>query len=322
MFLLDGAVPPAGHVIKQPDLAATIKAIADKGFDGFYRGPVAEKMVAGVQAAGGIWTLDDLANYQLKEREPVRGEYRGIKVTAASPPSSGGVALVNMLNILSAYDLENMDEVQRTHIVVEAMRRAYRDRAIYLGDPDFVEVPVGLLTSPVYAAGQRTSIRLDKATPSNALPGIESPAESFHTTHFSILDQAGNRVSATVTINYPFGSGFVPPGTGVLLNDEMDDFSAKPGVPNAYGLVGAEANAIAPGKRPLSSMTPTFLEGPQGVAVLGTVMLSNPEMESTHLRRGYRPLDSKIYDYRTRYKDKNGCERVWSTRVRYFIRNL
>ncbi|MDH5547334.1 MAG: gamma-glutamyltransferase [Gammaproteobacteria bacterium] len=270
LFLKNGDVPPVGHLIKQKDLAQTLDFIAKKGNGGFYQGRIAQMLVDGVQKAGGIWTMKDLAAYKVIERDPIRGEYKGHKITTAAPPSSGGIVLVDMLNILSAYDLEKMERVQRTHLIVEAMRRAYRDRSIYLGDPDFVKIPVDTLTSAQYAAGQRSSINPQKATPSNLLTGEPAPAESHHTTHFSIMDKAGNRVAATVTVNYPFGSGFVAKGTGVLLNDEMDDFSAKPGVPNAYGLVGAAANAIAPRKRPLSSMTPSFVESPDSVAVIGT----------------------------------------------------
>ena len=175
-----------------------------------------------------------------------------------------------MLHILQGYDLARLDESGRTHVITEAMRRAYRDRAQYLGDPDFVAVPLQRLVHPWYAAGLRASIRADRATPSATLPGGVSGVEGTDTSHFSVLDGEGNRVAATLSINYPFGSGYVVPGTGVLLNDEMDDFSAKPGVPNAYGLVGAEANAIEPGKRPLSSMSPTFVESDEGVAILGT----------------------------------------------------
>jgi len=270
IFLADGEVPAVGYVIKQPDLAVTLETLAKKGRDGFYKGSVARQLVRGVKSAGGIWSLDDLGNYKIIERTPIVGNYKGVKITSAPPPSSGGVALIEMFNILSAYDLNSYDRTIRKHLIVEAMRRAYRDRAIYLGDPDFVKIPVEKLTHQLYADGLRASIRSDKATKSKNLPGIEASKEGFHTTHFSILDKEGNRVSATVTVNYPFGSGFVPQGTGVLLNDEMDDFSTKPGVPNAYGLVGAEANAIAPNKRPLSSMTPTFLETEDGVAILGT----------------------------------------------------
>jgi gamma-glutamyltranspeptidase/glutathione hydrolase len=175
-----------------------------------------------------------------------------------------------MLNILSGYDLKALDESTRLHLIVEAMRRAYRDRAEFLGDPDSVAIPSERLLHPYYADGLRASMRKDKATPSANLPGAVRTDGGNDTTHFSILDQDGNAVSATLSINYPFGAAFVPPGTGVLLNDEMDDFSLKPGVPNAYGLVGAEANAIAPGKRMLSSMTPTFVRNEQRLAILGS----------------------------------------------------
>ncbi len=270
LFLADGEVPSPGARIRQPELAQTLEAIARSGHDGFYRGPVAERLVSGVQAAGGIWSLEDLSGYEVVEREPVRTHYRGYTLVSAAPPSSGGVALATMLNILEGYDLKEADPVQRTHLVVEAMRRAYRDRAEYLGDPDFVQVPLERLTHPFYAAGLRATISPEQATPSRSLPGFAIEAKGRDTTHFSVLDGDGNYVAATLSVNYPFGSGFVVPGTGVLLNDEMDDFSAKPGVPNLYGLVGAEANAIAPGKRMLSSMSPTFVRGEERVAILGT----------------------------------------------------
>ncbi len=270
LFLHHGAVPPLGHVIKQAELAQTLEALARDGHAGFYAGAVAKRLVDGVRAAGGIWTLDDLKAYRVVERAPLRGEYRGIKITTAAPPSSGGVVLLTALNILAGYDLDALDETTRIHVIVEALRRAYRDRAEYLGDPDFVDMPITRLISPYYADGLRASIRLDRATPSADLPGTQPSVDGPHTTHFSIIDAQGNRVAATLSINYPFGAALVVPGTGVLLNDEMDDFSAKPGVPNAYGLVGAEANAIAPGKRMLSSMTPTFLESEDRVAILGT----------------------------------------------------
>lgn len=270
IFLHDNELPPPGHIIKQPELAETLTAIAEHGRDGFYAGKLAQRLVDGVRRGGGIWTLEDLRQYRVVERAPIRGDYRGMRISSAAPPSSGGIALVTMLNILAGFELEQMDETTRIHTIVEAMRRAYRDRAEYLGDSDFVEVPVAMLTHPLYAAGLRNSIRLDRATPSRLLPGIDHNTPGQDTTHFSILDRDGNRVAATLSINYPFGAVFIPPGTGVLLNNEMDDFSAKPGVPNAYGLVGAEANAIAPGKRPLSSMSPTFLETEDRVAILGT----------------------------------------------------
>jgi gamma-glutamyltranspeptidase/glutathione hydrolase len=270
-ILLDqGAVPEAGATIVQEDLARTLEALAEQGYDGFYRGAVARRLVEGVRAAGGIWTLEDLAQYRVVEREPVRFRYRDLEITTVPPPSSGGVALATMLQILEGYELASLDEATRVHLVIEAMRRAYRDRAEYLGDPDFVAMPLDRLTSSHYAAGLRAAIRADRATPSTDLPGGADAGSGHHTTHFSILDREGNRVAATLSVNYPFGSGFIVPGTGVLLNDEMDDFSAKPGVPNAYGLVGAEANAIAPGKRPLSSMSPTFVTSGERVAILGT----------------------------------------------------
>ncbi len=274
IFLHGGDVPPAGHLLKQPDLADTLEAIAKQGAAGFYSGPVADKLIKGVRRAGGIWTQKDLTSYRLIERQPLQGTYRGIRITSAPPPSSGGIALISALNILAGYDQKALDPalnpIGRTHLIVEALRRAYRDRALYLGDPDQVAIPVARLTDPLYADGLRASIRADRATPSNTLPGNATLSAGNDTTHFAVLDKHGNRVAATLSINLPFGSGFVAPGTGVLLNNEMDDFSAKPGVPNIYGLVGGEANAIAPGKRPLSSMSPTFLESKNGIAILGT----------------------------------------------------
>lgn len=270
VFLQDNKVPEIGYVVTQPDLANTLEAMAAQGADGFYKGKIAKLLVDGSRTAGGIWTLADLANYRVIEREPVRGQYRGMRITTAAPPSSGGITLMTMLNILSGYDLTARTDINQKHLIIEAMRRAYRDRAIYLGDPDFVKIPQQKLLHPFYADGLRASIHDEQATPSDTLPGISTGKKAQDTTHFSVIDRAGNRVSATLTINYPFGACFVAPGTGVLFNDEMDDFSAKPGTPNVYGLVGAAANAIAPGKRPLSSMSPTFLENEHGVAVLGT----------------------------------------------------
>ena len=269
-FLDQGKPPQPGFVLKQSELADVLTAMAKRGAAGFYQGEVARKLVDGVRNAGGIWTLEDLATYKIKERAPIRGEYQGMRITSAPPPSSGGVALVTMLNILNGYPFSSLGPTTQTHLLVESMRRAYRDRAEYLGDPDFVKVPVQQLLNPYYAAGLRSSLRLDRATPSKSLPMDEPVKQGPDTAHFSILDRDGNRVAATLTVNYVFGSAFAPPGTGVLLNDEMDDFAAKPGAPNIYGLVGADANAIAPGKRPLSSMTPTFLENERGVAILGT----------------------------------------------------
>jgi len=270
VFLKDNDVPDEGELIKQPDLAKTLSAMAEKGAAGFYTGELAEKFISGVKQAGGIWSHEDLKKYTVVERKPISGQFHEMKITSAAPPSSGGIAMVEILNQLSHYSLSGLDKPQAIHLTVEAMRRAYRDRAQFLGDTDFVSVPVERLISKNYAAGLAASIHPDKAMPSHLLPGVVHDNNSQDTTHFSVIDHQGNRVAATLSINYPFGSCFVAPGTGVLLNDEMDDFSAKPGVANAYGLVGAQANAIEPGKRMLSSMSPTFLETDERMAVIGT----------------------------------------------------
>jgi gamma-glutamyltranspeptidase/glutathione hydrolase len=271
VFYPGGQVPAVGTRIRQPDLAATLRRLAAAGFDGFYRGETAAKLVAGVRAGGGIWTAEDLAGYRVVEREPVRGSYRGTTLVSAPLPSAGGIGLVNMLNILAGWDLARMDGATRKHALVEAMRRAYRDRTIYLGDPDFSQPPVEQLLSPFYAAGQRASIRLDRATPSAALPAAPGDGgEGNDTTHFSILDRQGNRAAGTLSINTWYGAAFIPEGTGVVLNNEMDDFTVKEGAANWFELLGSHANAIGPGKRMLSSMSPTFLESERGVAIVGT----------------------------------------------------
>ncbi|WP_331488093.1 gamma-glutamyltransferase [Luteimonas kalidii] len=270
VFLAGGVAPKDGDVFRQPDLARTLELLAEKGFDGFYRGEVGEKLVAGVNAEGGQWTADELAAYTVKEREPIRFRYRDWDITTAPPPSSGGIALAQMLQVLSGWELRELDEPLRVHLVAESMRRAFRDRTFYLGDPDFVRVPQRLLTSPDYAAGLRATINPAKATPSDLLSGQPTPLEDEETTHFSIIDAEGNRAAVTQTVNLLFGSGLVPPGTGVLLNNEMDDFALKPGTPNAFGVMGYDANAPEPGKRMLSSMTPTFMQSPDRVVVLGT----------------------------------------------------
>ncbi len=271
IFLPGGDIPEVGAIIRQPDLAGTLRALAAEGFDGFYRGPVAAKLVAGANAEGGIWSLDDLAAYEVVERDVVRTRYRGHELITASPPSSGGIVIAQILNLIEPYDLGAMSRVERVHLLSEAMRRAYRDRALYLGDPDFVDIPTSMLLSPYYAAGLRAGMRMDRATPSAALAADPSlRPEGDNTSHFSLIDGDGNMVSATLTINLPYGAAYVPPGTGVLLNNEMDDFSAAPGVPNEYGLIGFDANAIEPGKRMLSSMSPTIVKSNDRVAVLGT----------------------------------------------------
>jgi gamma-glutamyltranspeptidase / glutathione hydrolase len=270
VYLVNGEAPALGYLFKQPDLAKTLELLASKGADGFYKGAFAKKLVAGVQQLGGNWTETDLANYKVVERAPVVGHYRGARIVSGSPPTSGGIALIDAMNILEGFDLGKVDNVTRTHLVVEAMRRVHRDRAVYLGDPDFVDVPVAKLVNDYYADGQRASIRMDRATPSASLPGVDSAPAGTQTTHFSVLDKHGNMVAATLTLNFFYGSGLMIPGTGILLNNQMDDFSAKPGVPNGFQLIGAEANSIAPKKRPLSSSTPTFVEGPKGLMIIGS----------------------------------------------------
>ena len=276
VFLDQGSVPEPGYVLRQPQLARVLERIRDEGADGFYRGEVAALLVQGVRQAGGIWQLQDLAQYQVRERRPVSGGYADMKVTSAALPSSGGIVLMQMLNMLSLLDLSQMEVTQRTHALVEVMRRAYADRARYLGDTDHVEVPVKRLLSTQHAARRLADFNPQRASLSSlyfkeraGAPGVD-PGEGRNTTHFSVIDREGNYVAATLSINYPFGSGFVPPGTGILLNNEMDDFAIKPGHANLYGLTGTAANAIGPGKRMLSSMSPTFLDDGERIAILGT----------------------------------------------------
>lgn len=284
IFLDEGKVPELGYVVKQPDLSNTLQLLADKGFDGFYKGEVAKRLVMQVQRKGGIWQMGDLRNYNIVEREPVLTYYgpkeQQFKIISAPPPSSGGLAIAQMMNMLTQLKAdkeihwETLAEADQIHLLSEVMRRAYRDRAMYLGDPDFVTIPTNKLLDMDYAKNFIQSIDMNKATKSSDIGEPVTVNSGFHTTHLSVLDGFGNRVSATLSINLPFGSAYVAEGTGVLLNNEMDDFSSKPGVPNAYGLVGNEANAIAPEKRPLSSMTPSFVENGTenngGVAILGT----------------------------------------------------
>jgi gamma-glutamyltranspeptidase / glutathione hydrolase len=259
IFFKDGRGLQQGDKLVQADLAATLRAIAQRGPRAFYEGPVADKIAAAVREAGGIMTADDLRNYRPTERAVLRGTYRGYDVIAMPPPSSGGVCLIDMLNILEGYDPAKLDRVEALHLEIEAMRRAYADRAVYMGDPAAVKMPIARLTSKSYAAQQRKSIG-PRATPSAEIhPGPADDHEGHNTTHFSVIDRDGNAVSNTYTLNFSYGVGLVAEGTGVLLNNEMDDFTAKPGTANAYGLVGFAANLPGPGKRPLSSMTPTIL---------------------------------------------------------------
>ena len=281
----DGGVPRTGDHIALDDLAATLETIAAKGAAGFYSGPVAQKIVEAVDAGGGRMTIDDLANYRAVEREPVRGTYRGYTIVSMPPPSSGGAHIIEILNILEGFPLaaQGLNSAASLHEMAEAEKLAYADRAAWLGDPDFIKIPLAGLTSKPYAEHLRSLIALDRARPAVAIrPGEPQRYESDQTTHFSIVDGDGNAVANTYTLNLPYGSGLVAEGTGVLLNNELDDFAAKPGAANAYGLMGGDANAPGPARRPLSSMSPTLVFGdgkllmatgsPGGSTIISTVL--------------------------------------------------
>ena len=298
VFQRDGNYYQAGDVFKQPDLAKTLQRIADKP-DDFYRGSLARELAAAMQKRGGLITANDLAQYEVKERRPIRGTYRGYEIISAPPPSSGGIALVEILNMLEGYDLtkEGDRSAQSIHLTAEAFQRAFFDRAEFLGDPDFSKIPVAQLIDKRYANAWRETIAPRRATPSGDLrrpsvfsqldsyasshPQPTSVAEPDHTTHYSVVDSEGNAVSVTTTLNDAFGSRVTAEGLGFLLNDEMDDFSSKPGVPNMFGLLQGPANAIGPGKRPLSAMSPTIvlkngklflvLGSPGGPTIISTV---------------------------------------------------
>lgn len=272
IFLDKGEVPKKGWILKQTDLAKTIKKIMKGGHKSFYTGSFAKKMVESVQNNGGIWSEEDLNRYKVIEREPVKSTYKGISIIAPGLPSSGGLVLSNALNILAGYELDKLSLTTQKHLIIEALRRAYYERAIKMGDPDFMANSLEFLLTPSYAAKQRESININYATDNQTLEFAEPPyqGQGNDTTHFSVIDKYGNRVAVTQSINFWFGSAFVPKGTGVLLNNEMDDFSIKPGTENGYGLIGYDANAVEPGKRMLSSMTPTFLESDRGFVILGT----------------------------------------------------
>ncbi len=256
----DGTLLRRGDRLIQTDLAATLQAIAAKGTSGFYDGEVAERLVAAIRAGGGILTRDDLKSYRAEIRTPVRGTYRGLDIVSMPLPSSGGTVLIETLNILEGFDLRGMGagSVDSLHVLIEAMKRAYADRARYLGDPAFVQAPVARLIAKDYAARQRATIDMTRATPWDDR-ALTPPREGDNTTHFSVADKFGNAVSNTTTLNFSYGLGLVAEGTGVLLNNELDDFTAAPGASNAYGLVGFDANLPGPGKRPLSSMSPTIV---------------------------------------------------------------
>jgi gamma-glutamyltranspeptidase / glutathione hydrolase len=257
----DGSPLREGDLLVQADLAVTLTAIATQGPRGFYEGPVAEKLATAIDDAGGIMTTDDLKAYQPIIRMPVRGTYRGYDIVSMPLPSSGGVGLVETLNILEGFPMSDMKQgsAASLHVLIEAMKRAYADRAHYLGDPAFVSAPVATLITKDYAARQRAGIDLDHATPWIDAVSAAPPHEGSNTTHFSVADSFGNAVSNTYTLNFSYGVGLVAEGTGVLLNNELDDFTAAPGASNAYGLVGFDANLPGPGKRPLSSMSPTII---------------------------------------------------------------
>lgn len=261
-FKADGSNYQQGEILIQPDLAKTLKEVSAKGTAGFYEGWVADRIVDAMQTGGGLITHADLKNYVVKEREAIEGTYRDYKVVSMPPPSSGGVHVIQMLNVLEGWDMKSLghNSADYLHRLTESMKYAYADRSKYLGDPDFFNVPVTALTSKDYAATIRDRINLEAATPSTEIaPAPSLPDESKDTTHFSTMDAAGNMVANTYTLNFSYGNGRTVAGAGFLLNNEMDDFSAKPGTPNGFGLIGAEANAIEAGKRPLSSMTPVLL---------------------------------------------------------------
>ncbi|HEU0196546.1 MAG TPA: gamma-glutamyltransferase [Nevskiaceae bacterium] len=284
VFLPGGKAPPVGYILKQPTLANTLQALARHGRAGFYSGPVAQALVRGVRADGGIWSLQDLARYRVRLRRPTVCYFRAYRVTSTPPPSAGGIGLCEILHQLEARGYTHGGTAHEDAMVIEAMRRAYRDRAAWLGDPDFVDIPVHRLLSMGYADFLARTTDPNHATPSALLPSpaaitgrapaapgtVHQPREGDDTSSFSVVDAAGNRVAATITVNIRFGSNYMAPGTGVIINDEMDDFAASVKASNVYGLIGSRANEIAPGKRPLSTMSPTFVSGPNGVLVIGT----------------------------------------------------
>jgi gamma-glutamyltranspeptidase/glutathione hydrolase len=261
-FAADGSIAPVGSLFKQPELAATLRRIQANGKDGFYGGETAAMIADDMAANGGLISRQDLAAYQPVERTPIRGWFRGHEIISAPPPSSGGIHLVQMLNLLAPYPLEAMghNSAAYLHHLIESMKLAYADRSKHLGDPDQTPIPAKALISESYADERRLLIDSQRATPSSQIgPGNPGLEESKQTTHFSVADSAGNVVSNTYTLNFSYGSHIVIPGTGILMNNEMDDFAARPGFPNAYGLIQGEANAVAPGRRPLSSMSPTLV---------------------------------------------------------------
>lgn len=295
-FKKDGSVYKPGELFTQKDLAKTLKLISQKGINGFYKGKTAKLIVAEMKKGGGLITLEDLKNYKSKFREPISGTYRGHKVLSMPPPSSGGIHLIQMLNMMEAFDISSMEHNSASyiHLMTEIMKRAYADRSKHLGDSDFVNVPAKWLTSKKYAISEASKISKNKVVASKAIsPGTPWRSESDQTTHYSIIDSEGNAVSNTYTLNFSYGSGITVSGAGFLLNNEMDDFSSKPGVPNAYGLIGGEKNAIAPNKRMLSSMTPTLILK-DGEPIIATGSPGGSKIITTTLQVIVNMLDFKM----------------------------
>jgi gamma-glutamyltranspeptidase / glutathione hydrolase len=288
----DGSSMREGDRLVQADLAATLTAVAEQGPRGFYEGRVAEKLALAIRNAGGIMTADDLKSYQAVIRTPVRGTYRGYDIVSMPLPSSGGTVLLESLNILEGFRMADLEQgtPASLHLLIEAMKRAYADRARYLGDPAFVNAPLNIMLAKEYAAKQRASIDPERATPAEKITSALQPREGSNTTHYSVVDSEGNAVANTYTLNFSYGVGLVAEGTGVLLNNELDDFTAAPGASNAFGLVGYEANLPGPGKRPLSSMSPTIVEK-NGKVVLVTGTPGGSRIISTVLQVVVNVLD-------------------------------
>ncbi|MCC6781009.1 MAG: gamma-glutamyltransferase [Hyphomicrobiales bacterium] len=302
-FDTEGRPLAPGALLRQPDLAETLAAIAAEGPSAFYQGVIGDRLAAAVRAAGGVMTRADFGGYKAIERAPIRGSYRGYDILSMPPSSSGGVILLEILNILEGFDLEG-DDARRIHLMVEAMKHAYADRAAFLGDPKSVEAPLARLTSKSYAAQLRSLIDPSRATPAQEIhAGGGVLREGDNTTHYSVVDRSGNAVSTTTTLNFSYGVGLVAEGTGILLNNELDDFAAKPGVPNAFGLLGGEANAPGPGKRPLSSMSPTIvLKDGKPILVTGSpggsrIITAVVEVVSTVIDRKM-PVDQAVAELR------------------------